>query len=101
MYTGSGSLGFDSIVCTKGEFIWVPTVDPSPNVVLTMAYVNKKTGETFGTCPVGAILLSAESLEALRKFIELAEKDFGVQAFKEGHQEESADTGSTLQPLGG
>lgn len=101
MYKGSGSLGFNSVVCSEGKFMWVPQVDPSPNVTLTMTYVNDKTSESFGQCQVGAPLLGKDTLAALRKFIELAEEDFGKVAFKEGRTGRGAESEETLKPLGG
>jgi hypothetical protein len=46
-----------------------------------MVYSNSETDVTFGTCPVQESILSVDSRELLRKFLESAERDFGRLLF--------------------
>lgn len=77
-----------------------------------MVYANKERGETFGTCPLvydsavhgvegyiedgsqeGPRTLSKETLDALEKFLALAEKDLGRLVFERGHSVAPGETG--------
>ena len=71
-----GQPAFDALVAMEGKFTFRPDVDEEPNVELVMVYLNSSNGHTFGTCPVGPRLLSRETMEAFRHFLNSAEKDF-------------------------
>lgn len=72
-----GSTEIDSVVAVEGKFRFHPGVDHEPVVELSMMYLNKQTSQSFGTCPAKSDLFSRETFEALRRFLTLAEKDFG------------------------
>ena len=92
MFTkGSDDLAFDSLRAIEGRFF----VDPGSSEVeatIKMAYVDRASGSTYGECVVHASLFSKETIEALRAFLESAEKDFGSIVFKEGGRSVPAGT---------
>ena len=97
--------GLNSVACAAGEFRF-PTVSPvemEPMVTLTMVYLNDQTFHTYGQCPMGSSLMSEATLEALKHFMELAEKDFvGIISDGVVDDEPAEDTSQPgLRPLGG
>lgn len=61
-----------------------PHTGEAPTIQANLVYMNKKSGTTFGTCPIQNTLLSKESLNLLTKFMESVEIDFGNIVFEGG-----------------
>lgn len=77
MFTSSKGLSaVNAIMAREGKFEWDQLKDTAPSMEIKVAYANSNTGTTYGYCDVRAHLLSAETIEAFAKFIQLAEKDF-------------------------
>ena len=84
MFTRSeGQSAFDSVICVGAAIVQPPTGE-APDVQLTMVYVQKETGTTFGTCPVQAHLLSPRTIQLAKELMASAEQDFGELVFGEG-----------------
>ena len=104
----SGVNRIDGIICCDGEFTWHRFLEATPRIKLTMVYMNRESGTTFGTCPMNTISLSPETLEAFSKFLDCAERDFGQVVFGSGEIvnpdnpfSQGAETDGGLKPLGG
>ena len=99
----------DSIYCAEVEFKR-PEPGKRLQVEALMVYANRARGETYGTCtliydsavhgvegydeeavPEGPRTLGIETLAALEKFLELAEKDLGKLIFKSGQTAKAGD----------
>lgn len=78
-----GQSSFDSVLCV-GAAVTKPPTGETPDVQLTMVYVNRATGTTFGTCPAQTHLLSQPTIDLLNAFLDSAERDFGQLVFGEG-----------------
>ncbi len=74
----------DGVVAVKGSFHFHPGVEKDPNVELELMYVNSKTQQSFGTCPMKAGMFSLKTMEKFRDFLEHAEEDFGNIVFEGG-----------------
>lgn len=84
MFTrNEGQSAFDSVLCV-GAAITKPPSGELPEIQLTMVYLSKETGTTFGTCPVQGHLLSRRTIELALEFMASAEEDFGGLVFGEG-----------------
>ena len=74
---------FDGVSAVEGFFKVTPA-GKATEVNLTMAYVNGNSQTTYGTCTVRLQMLSVDSLDALRKFLDSVEEDFGRVMFQHG-----------------
>ena len=85
---GNTDLAFDSIAITEGEFKFIPWLGEGNEgqfeMKLVAAYINSINNTTYGSCSVGLSLLSEDTVEAFRTFLESAEKDFGELIFSKG-----------------
>jgi hypothetical protein len=91
MFTRSeGQSVFNSVLCV-GAAITKPPTGEAPEVQLTMVYLVKETGMTFGTCPVQTHLLSSRTLELAQEFLTSAEEDFGGIVFGDGEISEPGE----------
>jgi hypothetical protein len=59
-----------------------PHTGEAPTVQINLVYQNKKSGVTFGTCPIQNALLSTDSMKLLAEFMKSVEKDFGRVVFE-------------------
>ena len=67
---------------------------------VTMVYANSKTGSTYGSCPIKNNFFSPETIESLRRFLQLAEEDYGKFVFTEGkHSSANPDTAESQEGL--
>jgi len=87
----------DSVVCVSGEFTLSgdPT-NPDVAMEVTMAYFDSETGLTLGSCVVPQDSMSAETMQAFKTFLDMAENDFGDLAFNRSY----AATPEPAQPIG-
>lgn len=81
MKDSNAPTAIDSVVAVEGSFKLTGTGD-NIEVELTMVYLNGQTGRTYGSCPVKTSLLSPETMESLRAFLERAEEDFSRFVFE-------------------
>jgi len=79
---GEKAPAFDALVAVEGHFKFRPNLDVVPTIEVLVAYMNSKTGTTYGTCPVS--VFSPRTLEAFIEFLRCAEQDFGDIVFEGG-----------------
>ena len=85
MFTKKESnLAIDSVMAVEGKFSFNPGIDRRPNLEVVMAYANKDTQYTYGTCPAKAAVFSDETMAAFTEFLSKAEEDFGKLVFEGG-----------------
>jgi hypothetical protein len=85
MFTRSGnSTKFDSIAMMEAKILAGSPTSRTPTVEADMVYVDSISGHTYGRCRITQSMFRKETMEALARFLDLAEEDFGHVAFGEG-----------------
>lgn len=98
--TGGAETCIDALVCMEGEFKIVGESLPGELAIsLEMAYFDSDRGISLGRCNVREGLLSKDTQEALRRFLELAEEDFANIVFY--NQDPQAEEEPEYEPQGG
>lgn len=89
MYTSDKKPGFDSVSLVELVVQQAP-MGGAPHMLIKMAYVDSKTGHTYGEIPAehnpasSKDILGAKTLEAWKHFCECLEKDQGHVIYEGG-----------------